>query len=392
MTTILLADADSKSRTDLLDKLQSLRSEWQVLGYSSGHSALHHVQSQSVDCLISDSNLTDMTARDLLTSVKQSAPETIRVIVCADQNHLRVLQSASDNHRFIDRNVDVIAIVESIENSLSLNQALDSKEMLNCINNTTSLPALPTIYNQMMDALASNKSTLEKVAKLVETDVGLSATILNIVNSAYYGLAQRVDSIAQCVSLLGAHLVKNITLTSRVFSQFEEQQIDLVKLRELNDQAMRTGALTNHFARIARLPKNLADQVQLAGMLGNIGELLQMSIDKASIEARTTFEAEQLGAYLLRSWQISDIVVEAVALQNKVPISASNQNQVLHILHSLRFLESNLSDFQDPIQINLCRSYLKQWASDSIVDRWLEAYTDMYQLSPVDDQPHARVA
>ena len=392
MTSILLTDSDSVRRAKLEGSLQSLRPDWQVSGYPIGSEALHHIQQQSVDCLICDSSLADMTANELLTIVQQESPKTIRFVACADINHEMVMQSTSASHRFIDRRVEDIALIEAIENSLSLNHALDSEVLLNYINGTTRLPALPAIYQQMMNALASPASSLTNVSKLIETDVGLSATILNVVNSAYYGLSQDIHSIAQCVSLLGVHMVKNITLTTNVFAQFEDTKLDVAKIRQVNQLSMRTGALANHFARAARAHKRVVDQVQIAGMLGSTGELIYMCSEDFILQIDPPVEFEQLGAYLLRSWHMPDPIVEAVALQRIGPSTATNDNQVLHILHSLRFLESNLIDLHDPVQIDACKEHLTQWANEHIVDRWIEAYVDVCLLDPKDSQTQHRAA
>lgn len=380
MTTLLLADSDSVRRTNLVNSIQKLRPEWKVTGCADGSQVLSHIEQNTINCLVCDSSLSDIKATDLLTSIKNIAPQTIRFVACADVNHEMVLQSASANHRFIDRRVEDIVLAEAIENSLILNQTLNSKILRSYINSTTKLPALPSIYQKMMNMLASPSGCLTGVSKLIETDVGLSATILNVVNSAFYGLTQNINSIAQCVSLLGVHMVKNITLTTNVFAHFENADLDVTKVQHINEYSMRSGALTNHFARAARAHKRVVDQVQIAGMLGSIGELIHMCSAEFTVNVDPPVEVEQLGAFLLRSWQMPDPVIEAVALQNKGPLNASNDNQVLHILHSLRFLETNLIDLHDQIQIDNCKEYLMQWTDENIADQWIEAYTDVCVL------------
>ena len=384
MTSILLADSDSVSRTNLVNSIQKLRPQWQVAGCAEGAQALLHIGQNSVDCLICDSTLSDTKATDLLTSVQKLAPQTIRFVACADVNHEMVLQSTSVNHRFIDRRVEDVVLVEAIENSLLLSNTLNSEILRNYINGTTKLPALPSIYQKMMNMLATPSGCLTGVSKLIETDVGLSATILNVVNSAYYGLSQNIASIAQCVSLLGVHMVKNITLTTHVFAHFEESGLDVARVKQINEHSMRTGALANHFARASRAHKRVVDQVQIAGMLGSIGELVHMCSEEFRVDVDPPVEVEELGAYLLRSWHMPDPVIEAVARQKKGPTHVSNDNQVLHILHGLRFLESNLIDVLDERQIDACKEYLLQWTNENIVDQWIEAYTDVCLLEPSD--------
>lgn len=248
------------------------------------------------------------------------------------------------------------------------------------VNNIDSLPALPAIYNDMMAELASPNGSLLAVGSIVEKDTGLTVTVLRIVNSTFYGLSQRVESVAQGVTLLGVHLIKNIALTAKVFSQFKGSQLSLKRLSQLNDQATKMGALSNQFGRYAKVSRSTNDHSQMAGMLANVGELTAAIIPE-SASGKSEFSNELLGAYLLRLWLLPDPIVEAVALQHESPPKFVDSVTPLVILHSIRYLQDHFTNVSDQQQRENCQQYLESFISEDVVDLWLDAYEDLEQLT-----------
>ena len=275
--TIVLADCDEAALGLIRDRVLDLKPQWQIHTMTKGDQVLQFAQQNRVDCVISEIKLEDMNGFDLLRRLQVICPDSIRFTLSADLDHEVVLESARANHRFINRAVSDDVLVSAIESSLRLNRKLKEATLKHRIGDIHTLPALPEIYQKMVTELTSPHSSLMNVAMIIETDAGLTVTVLKIVNSAFYGLNTRVESVSQGVALLGVHLIKNITLTAKVFAQFEACEMDLIKLRKLNDQAIKTGALCNQFARLARVPRTVVDHVQIAGMLSIIGQLVALS-------------------------------------------------------------------------------------------------------------------
>jgi len=347
MTTIILADPDKEASDAIAGRLNQLRPQWSVVACSSGQDALSYILDNTVDCVVSDVVLDDMSGHELFESLEKTHPDIVRFTLSADLDRERSLESSHTNHRFVHKPVSDDVLLNFIERSLLLRTVLDSELITHEMDEVHNLPSLPEIYQEMISELAAPQSSLLNVANIIDTDLALSATVLKVVNSAFYGLHQPVDSVAQSVSLLGAHLIKNITLTAKVFAQFEGTGSDLAMLKRLNNDAIKTGALSNQMARLARVPKNVANHAQMAGMLSNIGQLLTLS--NASQLPQT--KAELRGAYLLRTWLLPDAVVEAVALQHETATPAHTTLTPLVIVHAAHYLQENLIDTKDVRQL-----------------------------------------
>ena len=381
MTTLVLVDPDNVARSRRVAELQSIKSEWKILHTDGGVSAMQLLKTMSPDCVISDSHLSDIGVFDLLNQIKQLYPDIIRFTISDNPDQEVVLESARANHRFINKSLDTTVLIACIECSMRLKIVLSDKKLRTQIQCVQSLPSLPVIYNDMLTELAAPHSSLLKVGRIVETDAGLTATVLKIVNSAFYGLSQRVESVAQAVALLGVHLIKNIALTAKVFSIFEGNCNDLQRLTQLNTDACTLGALTNQFARHARVSRSAVDHSQIAGMLANVGELIALTAINRELDGNGDIRTEMLGAYLLRDWLMPDPIVEAVALQYESPPRHTETLTPLIILHAIRYLQANLTKVDDPTQYAECQEYLEQFIDSELTILWLNAYQDLHLLT-----------
>lgn len=385
MTTILFVDSDSSALNALEQSVADLRPSWIVCTATTGKQALELIDSQEVDVLVSETQLPDMSGFDLLGNVRNSHPETIRLTLSTDHDAEVVMESARANHRFIAKPVSYSVLTTAIDCSLRLRSVMLDEQLAHFVSDIESLPALPEIYNKMMAELASPHGSLLTVGSIIESDTGLTVTVLKIVNSTFYGLSQRVESVAQGVALLGVHLIKNITLTAKVFSQFKGSALSLRRLSQLNDQAVKMGALANQFGRYAKVARSTVDHSQMSGMLANIGELIKAIKNDDQTES-SHLSHELIGAYLLRLWLLPDAIVEAVALQRESPPRFVESITPLIILHAIRHLQDNFTNVNDEEQRQACQDYLETFVPEAIVDLWLNAYQDLEQLTSSDAQ------
>ena len=374
-TKIILASADATTNSALVQGIGTLRPDWQVVNMSGGNSILQIVADENTNCVITDAALEDMSSVELLTALHNISPSTARLSLTEDLEQ-EVSPSPCCNHRFLDRAAPNELQVSAIESSLRLLEVLSDESLKQSINQIRNLPSLPDIYQEMVAELLAPQSSLQKVAAIIEADAGLTATVLKIVNSAFYGLNQRVESVAHAVALLGVHLIKNITLTAKVFMQFEAAAVDIGRLRQLNDDANRIGAICNHFARLAGISRSVSDHTQIAGMLSNVGQLVSL----LTLASEQPTGSELLGAHLLSHWMMPDPVVEAIALQYETPALLIAPPSPKLILHVVRYLEQHLPDSGDPERRQQCVDYLHNFIEPPLAEKWLASYADQQAL------------
>lgn len=202
---------------------------------------------------------------------------------------------------------------------------------------------------------------MDSVAAVVERDPAMTAAVLRIINSAYFGLPRRVASVRETVRFLGIIPLKNLVLTVEIFE-------GLAKGKQAT--ALQNEALLRAYAMRELLGKSpLAEHAFIAGILADVGRLLLMAklpIDSTAIEKRIEAgvlpwvaeherlgcSAATIGAQLLAKWNLPASLVEAVAQRNQpapaqpLPNIATGLMLVTAAEWSMRAPESLRGDFR----------------------------------------------
>ncbi|PIE61964.1 MAG: hypothetical protein CSA29_00575 [Desulfobacterales bacterium] len=154
----------------------------------------------------------------------------------------------------------------------------------NLLNDKVKLPSLPQIYFEIQSAVYDPRFSGREIAEIVSKDPALSATLLKIVNSAYYGLRQEVSSLSQAAVMVGSRQIYHLALGVTVINYF----------KALPNQAPDMGAFWRHSLGCAIMAANLATHIPAAdrdlvftgGLLHDIGRLVFLSyFPKASTAA-----------------------------------------------------------------------------------------------------------
>jgi putative nucleotidyltransferase with HDIG domain len=182
--------------------------------------------------------------------------------------------------------------------------------------------------------IQSPDTSLKKVGNIISQDVSMSAKILQLVNSSFFGLPRKITDPKQAAVYLGVDTLKSLVLSIDVFSSFtEDAELRGFPLAEMWKHSLMTGKLAQNIARAQTNDKKVVEEVMIAGMLHDIGKLILLKVPKqynqvmdfieksgcdrveAEYAVMKTSHAE-MGAYLLGLWGIPDNVVEAVAFHH----------------------------------------------------------------------------
>lgn len=151
--------------------------------------------------------------------------------------------------------------------------------ILNLVNKTLDLPTIPEVLTTLNEVIAREDSMADDVADVISKDPAVSANVLRIVNSAYYGLQVRVSSISLAVSVLGFSMTKRVALKAAVFSKFANRDSNLPK--DLFDplafwrHSIFTGIATRVLgAESSVLAQANAEDLYICGLLHDLGKII----------------------------------------------------------------------------------------------------------------------
>jgi HD-like signal output (HDOD) protein len=211
------------------------------------------------------------------------------------------------------------------------------------------LVSLPTIYLQVEQAINHPSSSSSDIAKALRTDQGLSARLLRIANSAFYGFPQRVDSVDQAIRIIGTRQLHDLVLATVVLTQFRGVGSNLVTMKSFWQHGFACGIAARLLATFRR--ESNAERFFVAGLLHDIGSLVlyqefsqraavaleEHRRNKADLDeverAIIGCDHAQVGAALMTLWKLPESYREVAANHHNPACSRSPSvgTAVVHI-------------------------------------------------------------
>src|SRR3990172_11690772 len=122
-------------------------------------------------------------------------------------------------------------------------------EILHIIKDTKSLPTLPGVIAKVGSMAENNNISVNEMARVVSSDQVLSAKVLRLVNSAFYGFSGRVSTVSNALILLGVNVVKSLAISSSIFEIMEKNVVGLW------EHSMGVALAANVMAKRLKLPE-----------------------------------------------------------------------------------------------------------------------------------------
>ncbi len=397
MTRIVFVDDEPRILDGLRRMLRGMRQEWDMTFLDNGRAALEHLAREPADVIVTDLRMPGVDGSQLLEEVRQHYPHMIRIILSGHANQEAVMKSVKAAQQYLAKPSDAEAIKSAIRRAYSLRGIMDSQALAPLVSSIESLPALPRSYQELMKELESETSSLARIGEIVAEDIGMSATILKMVNSAFFGLPREITSPSQAVLMLGLEVVKALVLSHHVFSTFDTSRLTGFDFEALWRHCRATAGLARHLARLEQAEKTIVDEALVAGALHDVGKLVLASVatDKyqevlrvVQAENRLVVKVEkqvfgtshaEVGAYLIGLWGLSDGVVEALAFHHRPGDSPGTGFSPLTAVHVANVFEHQLCVFNP----RYARPELDPGllaANGAKISDWLESCRDLESM------------
>jgi HD-like signal output (HDOD) protein len=353
---ILFVDDELNVLEGLQRMLRVMRHEWTMAFAQSGQEALDILNGEPFDVVVSDMRMPGMDGAQLLSEVMKRCPQSVRIVLSGQSDREMLLKSVRPAHQYLSKPCDTEVLKSTIVRARALREVLADSSLKATISQLDSLPSLPSVYNEIMEELQSQDPSIKRVAEIIEKDVGMTVKILQLVNSAFFGLFRHVSSPFQAASLLGLDTIKALALSVQIFTQFDQKKLPRFSLAELQDHYMATGALTRAIAKAENQEQTMVNDSFMAGLLHDLGKLVlavnfsekySQSLLMAQEKNIPLWEAERMtlgtshaevGAYLMGLWGLHDTIVEALAFHHcpgKLPGKGFNPSITVHVADAL---------------------------------------------------------
>ncbi len=204
---------------------------------------------------------------------------------------------------------------------------------------------LPTLFHRLIEVLNEPRAGADDVAKIIAADPALTARLLKLVNSPFYGLAFKVDTISRAIMFVGARQLVMLAMGATLLTAFKGLPVSLVNMESFWGHSITCGASARLLAKHMDLLR--PESFFVAGLLHDIARLLIYAqlpahalylLTEARRQHKTVHELEkdtlgftheELGGELLRQWNCPQELVDRILQHHRVEDSSLAEELVL---------------------------------------------------------------
>jgi putative nucleotidyltransferase with HDIG domain len=332
---ILFVDDEPNVLSALRRMFHDMRAEWEMAFASDARSGLAMIAEQPFDVVVADMRMPGMDGAMFLREAQAQNPGSIRIVLSGHSDRDMILQTVRPAHQFLPKPCQPAELKAVIARGLALREVFLDERVKNVVARLDRLPTVPRLYSALLEALGKEDPSMREVAGLIAQDVGMSAGILKLVNSAFFGLRTHVSSPAHAVNLLGLEVVKALVLGVGLFDRFNKEAFRDFDLEKLWVHSLGTARLAREIATVEKASSEDLEHSYIAGLLHDVGKLVMATnfpegyrdvIAACQRGEGTVLDMEhrifgashaEVGAYLLGLWGVDDPVVRAVYLHHE---------------------------------------------------------------------------
>jgi DNA-binding NtrC family response regulator len=132
-----------------------------------------------------------MSGADLLRWVAVEHPDTLRIILSGQADEEGVLRSVGPAHQFLSKPCEPEMLIDTVRRASHLRDLLASPELLSVVMRLGTLPSTPALYAELVEELQAPEPSSHRIGVLISSDIAMSAKVLQLVNSAFFGMPVR---------------------------------------------------------------------------------------------------------------------------------------------------------------------------------------------------------
>ncbi|TIH16547.1 HDOD domain-containing protein [Marinifilum sp. JC120] len=326
---ILFIDAD-KSQLEYLEKnLSTMKKRWNIQFASTAEEAMDFLRTCPFDVIASDFCVDGFQGHELLEEIKNRQPGSIRFIISESINSENCLQYIGYAHQFITKPYVGSELIAKIKKSLRLKNIFLNERAAKAIASIEDLPSMPDLFMKLERELGKDDVLISNIGKMIGEDMSMTAGLLKLVNSPFFGLYSKVTKPEQAVTLLGLDNLKGLVLGIHLFNSKGSDKIDF-SIEELGKHCQYTALMARAIVKAEGGSNELAEHTFLAGFLHDIGKLVlatsypeeygtilsivredNLPVQEAEKDILGFTHAE-VGAYLLAIWGFDEDIIEAI--------------------------------------------------------------------------------
>lgn len=232
-------------------------------------------------------------------------------------------------------------------------QNTPAADMQELISSVSSLVSLPSVYYTVLEMVENEHSTAAQLGDAISQDTNLTARLLRVANSAFYGFQSRIDTVSRAITIIGLRELRDIVLATSAIEAFNKIPINLANMYTFWNHSLYTGICARVLAGRRRVLHR--ERLFVAGLLHDIGHLVLFIKHPEQMRACMVMAAEQdrdidaverdifgfdhaqLGAALMASWKLPQSLIQAVRYHHQPSLATefALETSIIHVANNL---------------------------------------------------------
>ncbi|MBU1095792.1 MAG: HDOD domain-containing protein [Bacteroidetes bacterium] len=328
-TTVLLVEESIK-----LDAFENMLAvfgeEYKFLFAKNASQAISLNTQNKIDVILTEMDLPGINGIDLLKIFKNNYPQIIRIISGECKNRSCLTEALTVAHQMIPKPLELEKLKKSLSRIKLLQKYLLDENLTKVINSISDLPTLPQTYIDLEKELSAENISMNKIRGIVVNDLSFTAKVLQIVNSPFFGIANKIRDPMQAVNFLGMNVLRSLMLFHNLYNGFRVSPKVVKYYEKMWVHSNKVGRFAEELIYMSKNKEiEMMEDAYIAGLLHDIGKVVMLSLhdypenifdmtkeknirySQAEYSIYGTSHSE-VGAYFLTLWELPESIVNAV--------------------------------------------------------------------------------
>lgn len=382
MIRVVFVDDEINVLQAMRRAMHCMRGEWNMEFVSSGAEALESLAKAPADVLVCDMRMPGMDGWEVLSAVKKSSPQTVRLVLSGHAEPGSIMRSVGAAHQYLAKPCDSASLKAAIVQIQNLRLLLSNDRLAALVGRVDMLPTAPHIFQELLTCLRNPSSSITDASGIITRDVAMTANIMKLVNSAFFGSRRPISTPERAVAYLGLDTLGALVLGHGVFKSGAVEDATVFSHEQLWQHSLQTAIAARAIAQHEEFSTAASEAAFLAGVLHDVGKMIlrkrvpsadQPELSREEIVTRMRVHHAEVGAYLLGLWGFPIPIVEAVALHHTPSLASGAGLGLPAIIHIADRL-THRNDAMSPAAagLDLESGLLQRLALEDHLPRWIE--------------------
>lgn len=339
---ILLVDDEERIQRALARRLVGYSPNWEVITATSGIDALKMLEEQPVDLVVSDLQMPLMDGGIFLSKVRELYPQTIRFALSGHAQQKLMLKAISLAHQYFSKPCDSMILAKAIESALSDADRMGEAQIREILVRINQFAPMSEIFKQLEQKLQDSSASLSDISDIIVQDPAITAKVLQVANSSFFGAGQKISVLEEAVGMLGVDSIRSLIAVFTVLEEAVQQPYSSEIANRVWKHSLEVSHMAQEIAHTHLKRTDLDGAISTLAILHDLGvwlladqyqEKYELVINSARANETPMWFAEknefgvshaEVGAMLFNLWGLPESLVEMVLFHHQPSLANSS--------------------------------------------------------------------